>query len=403
MRKVDSALAVLLLAALAPRAHAADPLHVALLLDTSGSIHKRAQAARNQLAAEIAQALPDGSEVTVYTFDDQPKLILQATKNPAEVAQAVQGLGAHGQFTALNDAVYDAARRLGDVSGRRAILVLTDGLDENSALVPEDGVNEARAQRIPVFTIGIGNVQERYLRRIAKLSGGEYYPAGTTAATLVARVVELTPAGEARAARPTAAAAAPGAPAAGATTEAAAPLQTTAPAMQTWPVLAGVGLAVVIALSALGLALMRRPAAAPAYSGGATSSPEPVPDEPEDVTLIAKMQDLQADGQTLVLTLKPLLHVQKGPNFGKFFEVSVDSATSLGRAQGNDIVLDDKAVSSQHARIRPQGGVYELIDLKSTNGTFVNERKVVRTHLSPGDLLKVGETVMQFRMDHMKG
>jgi hypothetical protein len=402
MRKVGSALVVLLWATLAPRAHAADPLHVALLLDTSGSIHRRAQAARNQLAAEIAQALPDGSDVTVYTFDDQPKLILEATKNPAEVAQAVQGLGAHGQFTALNDAVYDAARRLGDVAGRRAILVLTDGLDENSALVPEDGVNEARAQRIPVFTIGVGNVQERYLRRIAKLSGGEYYPAGTAAQTLVPRVVELTPAGEAHAARPTGAVAAPGVPA-GATAAALAPLQATAPATQTWPVLAGVGLAVVIALSALGFTLMRRPAAAPAYSGSPVSSPEGVPDEPEDVTLIAKMQDLQADGQTLVLTLKPLLHVQKGPNFGKFFEVSVDSATSLGRAQGNDIVLDDKAVSSQHARIRPQRGVYELIDLKSTNGTFVNERKVARTHLSPGDLLKLGETVMQFRMDHMKG
>jgi len=59
-------------------------------------------------------------------------------------------------------------------------------------------------------------------------------------------------------------------------------------------------------------------------------------------------------------------------------------------------------VSSQHCRIRPQRGVYELIDMKSTNGTFVNERKVVRTNLSAGDVIKVGETMMQFRMDHMK-
>jgi pSer/pThr/pTyr-binding forkhead associated (FHA) protein len=115
------------------------------------------------------------------------------------------------------------------------------------------------------------------------------------------------------------------------------------------------------------------------------------------------MTDLQADGQTLVLTLKPLLHVTKGPNVGKFFEVHLDSSTSIGRAQGNDIVLDDLAVSSQHVRIRPLGGVYELIDLKSTNGTFVNERKIARTNLSAGDVVKIGETAMQFRMDHMKG
>ena len=124
--------------------------------------------------------------------------------------------------------------------------------------------------------------------------------------------------------------------------------------------------------------------------------------QPEDVTLVARMQDLHAEGSTLVLTLKPLLHVTKGPNFGKFYEVNVDSATSIGRAKGNDVVVDDRAISSQHCRIRPLGGVYELIDLKSTNGTFVNERKVARTNLSPGDTIKLGETAMQFRMDHMK-
>jgi pSer/pThr/pTyr-binding forkhead associated (FHA) protein len=60
-------------------------------------------------------------------------------------------------------------------------------------------------------------------------------------------------------------------------------------------------------------------------------------------------------------------------------------------------------VSSQHCRIRPaeQGG-FEVLDLKSTNGTFVNERRVTRHPIGPGDNLKVGQTVLQFRMDHIK-
>ena len=59
-------------------------------------------------------------------------------------------------------------------------------------------------------------------------------------------------------------------------------------------------------------------------------------------------------------------------------------------------------MSGEHCRVRPEQGGFVLNDLKSTNGTFVNERKVVRTNLSAGDVIKVGETMMQFRMDHMK-
>jgi hypothetical protein len=411
--KRTAAIALVLLVA-AASVDAQDTLHLALLLDTSGSIRKADQAERNRLAEQIARSLPPGGDVAVYRFDDQPKLIVPRTGNADEVAQATASLGGEGRYTALNDAIFDAARYLGaGPAGRRAILVVTDGLDENSALVAEDGINEARERRIPIFSIGVGNVQERYLRRIAKLSGGEYFPPRTDAAAVAARVAELTPVSAPEARREAApAAAAPSAPAgAGQSTASATrpnPAASAPTASSTWPILAGVAFAVVIALSALGFVLMRRSdAAGPASLASAEPAPardagQAVTDEPDDVTLVARMQDLHAEGSTLVLTLKPLLHVTKGPNFGKFYEVHVDSATSIGRAKGNDIVVDDRAISSQHCRIRPLGGVYELIDLKSTNGTFVNERKVARTNLSAGDTIKLGETAMQFRMDHMK-
>jgi hypothetical protein len=388
-----------------PLAAAQEPVHLALLVDTSGSIRKPDQAERNRLAEQIARSLPSGSDVAVYRFDDQPKLIVPRTSNPDEVAQATATLGAGGRYTALNDAVFDAARYLADgPAGRRAIVILTDGLDENSALIAEDGVNEARERRIPIFTVGIGSVQERYLRRIAKLSGGEYFAPRTDAAAITARVAELTPvsATEARSAQaPAAATAAAAAPA-----SAAARPNVVAPATQasaTWPILAGLAFLVLLALGALGFVLLRRPASTGGHAAPVPAALDEVAlGEPEDVTLVARMQDLHPEGSTLVLTLKPLLHVTKGPNFGKFYEVNLDSSTSIGRAKGNDIVVEDRAISSQHCRIRPLGGVYELIDMKSTNGTFVNERKVARTNLSPGDTIKLGETAMQFRMDHMK-
>ena len=388
----------------APLQAAEAPLRVALLVDTSGSIRPAAQAIRNKLAADIARGLPAGSEVALFAFDDKPRLLVPRTTKVSDIAEVAAKLGAAGQFTALNDAIFDGAREIGSSgAGRRAIVILTDGLDENSALVPEDGVNEARLQRMPIIAVGVGNVQEKYLRRIAKLSGGEYFPPGAAAAAIVAKANELAPLSEGRPAR--AVAAAEAAPAAALASRPASVAVAT-PTTQTWPILAAVAAAVAIALAALGFALLKRPtlSEAPAEASVDLGSDvlEPDLDGDEDQTLISRVSGLGDEGQTLVLTLKPLLHVTRGPNVGKFYEVSVDSGTSIGRAKGNEVALDDRAISSQHCRIRPQRGVYELIDLKSTNGTFVNERKIARTNLTAGDVIKVGESVMQFRMDHMK-
>ena len=60
-------------------------------------------------------------------------------------------------------------------------------------------------------------------------------------------------------------------------------------------------------------------------------------------------------------------------------------------------MVDDVSVSSEHCRIRPEDGRFVLHDLKSTNGTFVNERRVTRHVLAEGDVIKIGETSLQFK------
>jgi pSer/pThr/pTyr-binding forkhead associated (FHA) protein len=76
------------------------------------------------------------------------------------------------------------------------------------------------------------------------------------------------------------------------------------------------------------------------------------------------------------------------------FEIS-SSGLSFGRTADNQIVIDDLAVSSEHARVTPltaeNGEVqYSLVDLDSTNGTFVNEKKVERQLLHHKDVIRVG-------------
>jgi predicted component of type VI protein secretion system len=72
-----------------------------------------------------------------------------------------------------------------------------------------------------------------------------------------------------------------------------------------------------------------------------------------------------------------------------------DSIT-IGRADDNTIVVDNLAVSSYHARIDKAGTDFILTDLQSTNGTFVNENKVVSHKLSHGDNVVIGKHVILF-------
>lgn len=65
--------------------------------------------------------------------------------------------------------------------------------------------------------------------------------------------------------------------------------------------------------------------------------------------------------------------------------------TTLGRRPGNDVVLEQAAVSGQHAVLTLQDGQLQIEDLGSTNGTYVNGAAVQRQLLADGDLLELGK------------
>jgi pSer/pThr/pTyr-binding forkhead associated (FHA) protein len=79
----------------------------------------------------------------------------------------------------------------------------------------------------------------------------------------------------------------------------------------------------------------------------------------------------------------------------KEYPFAKDSIT-MGRQDDNAIVIDNLAVSGYHAKIDKLGGEYILTDLQSTNGTFVNDQKVVSHKLSHGDNIVIGKHVILF-------
>jgi signal transduction histidine kinase len=96
----------------------------------------------------------------------------------------------------------------------------------------------------------------------------------------------------------------------------------------------------------------------------------------------------------------PSLFVIQGRNRGARFELPpTAAAVSIGREAGNMIQLDDHEISRRHAEIRRVGDALVVGDLKSSNGTFVNDVRVERSELDSGDRIRVGRTLLVFARD----
>jgi pSer/pThr/pTyr-binding forkhead associated (FHA) protein len=73
------------------------------------------------------------------------------------------------------------------------------------------------------------------------------------------------------------------------------------------------------------------------------------------------------------------------------FRLMPGAVKTVGRATRADFILDAALVSRLHCRLTARdSGELDLEDLKSTNGTFVNDKRVTRTPLAPGDRLRIG-------------
>ncbi|HEU4894506.1 MAG TPA: FHA domain-containing protein [Acidimicrobiia bacterium] len=91
-----------------------------------------------------------------------------------------------------------------------------------------------------------------------------------------------------------------------------------------------------------------------------------------------------------------VLFVRSESQQGREFEVS--DVVVMGRSSETDVVIDDPYASEFHLRLVSQENGMMLHDLGSTNGTYVNGRRVsAPTELKRGDTIQVGKTVMEIR------
>ena len=79
-------------------------------------------------------------------------------------------------------------------------------------------------------------------------------------------------------------------------------------------------------------------------------------------------------------------------------QIEIDkSEITIGRGNNNDIIIDNLAVSKEHAAIVKLKDGYGLVDLNSTNGTLLNDKDIKKASLSPQDKITVGKHTLHIR------
>ncbi len=98
-----------------------------------------------------------------------------------------------------------------------------------------------------------------------------------------------------------------------------------------------------------------------------------------------------AAGMQLLGWLVPM----QGPQRGELFTLS--PATVIGKDPTCNIVLQDSFMSSKHAEIKAEAGIWVLKDLGSTNGTYVNDKRVEKQELVDNDMIMFGKCLVKFK------
>ena len=131
------------------------PITMAILLDSSGSMHEMLKEV-HVAAASFVDTLRDQDTALVIDFDDRVFLIQDLTSDREALRQAVTSTEAIGG-TAIFDALHASYRKLGKIEGRKAIILLSDGDDTSSQFAFKRILEQAKSDNTMIYAIGLGS------------------------------------------------------------------------------------------------------------------------------------------------------------------------------------------------------------------------------------------------------
>lgn len=121
------------------------------------------------------------------------------------------------------------------------------------------------------------------------------------------------------------------------------------------------------------------------------------PDQDDTIRLQEKTESAEIPAR-----LAASIIIRKGRKKGAEYSI-VSGRTVLGRGKDADIIIDDPAVSRMHAAIEYTKSRFILMDLGSTNGTFIDGRSIKHADLSHGTTFRMGDTIIEFSLMEKPG
>ena len=162
------------------------PVTTMLVMDISGSMEKNGKldAAKEAAKSYVSQMRP-GDQAGLMTYDTKVYYVQPITADTAALTTAIDGLQP-GSDTAMYNALVEAEKNLESVSGRKSIIVLSDGLDNKSQSTADDVIAGVSSGGLTISTIGFGDAASREqvgldeagLQSLAEQTGGLYAYAG---------------------------------------------------------------------------------------------------------------------------------------------------------------------------------------------------------------------------------
>lgn len=131
------------------------PLTIGIVIDTSGSMAPSIGEAQRAATDFLHNIVTRRDRCFALSFSDRPVMLMPPTNDVQAVEQSLQGLLATGS-TSLHDAVVTSLYYFRGVTGRRALVLLSDGDDTSSTLAFRDALEYARRSGVSIYTIGLG-------------------------------------------------------------------------------------------------------------------------------------------------------------------------------------------------------------------------------------------------------
>ena len=152
------------------------PISVGVLIDHSGSMEKRIDDAKAAAIGFFRRTMRKSDRAFIAAFASDPARNAPFVSQVATLEAQVNAIPKPGGNTALYDAIVTGLYRFRNVQGRKALIVLTDGEDTSSRLTWNDMLAYARASRVPLYFIAVGQLLGTGpMKTLAAETGGVVY------------------------------------------------------------------------------------------------------------------------------------------------------------------------------------------------------------------------------------